>query len=99
MDLEETYKRNLLEQEQKLKDSFFEGELSGRRLQSEMEAKFEQEKSIMIAEWKKRVELLEVELGKERDRASREERKVCESHRNEISQKDIEVEKLRQVTF
>ncbi|XP_028410935.1 golgin subfamily A member 6-like protein 22 [Dendronephthya gigantea] len=97
MDLEETYKRNLLEQEQKLKDSFFEGELSGRRLQSDMEAKFEQEKSIIIAEWKKRVELLEVELGKEKDRANREERKVCESHRNELSQKDVELEKQRQV--
>ncbi|CAB4004353.1 Hypothetical predicted protein [Paramuricea clavata] len=97
---EESYKKKIVELEQKLKDSFSEGELSGRRLQSDLEAKFEREKSLVIVEWRKRVELLEVELGKEKVRANQEERKACESVgflRNEISKKDVELEKLRQV--
>jgi hypothetical protein len=99
---EESYKKKIVELEQKLKDSFSEGELSGRRLQSDLEAKFEREKSLVIVEWRKRVELLEVELGKEKVRANQEERKACESVgflRNEISKKDVELEKLRQVKF
>jgi hypothetical protein len=101
-ELEESYKKKILELEQRLKDAFSEGELSGRRLQSDLEAKFEHEKSFVVAEWRKRVELLDVELGKEKERANREERKACESVgflRNEICKKDVEVEKLRQVTF
>ena len=89
-----------MELEQKLKDSFCEGELSGRRLQSDLEAKFEHDKSLLVVEWRKRVELLEIDLGKEKERSSREERKACESVgflRNEVSKKDVELEKLRQV--
>lgn len=101
-ELEESYKKKILELEQKLKDSFSDGELSGRRLQSELEAKFEHEKSLLVIEWRKRVELLEVELGKEKERIIKEERKASETHgllRKEISQKDLELEKLRKVQF
>ena len=53
-----------------------------------------------MVEWRKRVELLEVELGKEKERVNKEERKASEAHgflRKEISQKDFELEKLRKV--
>lgn len=99
-EVEESYKKKITDLEQKLRDSLSEGELSGRRLQSDLEAKFEYEKSQVVLEWKKRWELLEVELRKEKERASKEERKTCESHgflKNEISKKDLELEKLRQV--
>ena len=85
-----------------MKNSFSEVELSGRRLQSDLEAKFEQEKSLVVVEWRKRVELLEAELGKEKEKANGEERKASESVgflKNEISKKDVELEKLGQVRF
>ena len=99
-ELEESYRKKILDLEQKLKEAFSESELSGRKIQSDLEARFERERAVLVVEWKKRVELLELELGKEKERANKEERKACESQgflRTEITKKEVEIERLRQV--
>ena len=99
-ELEEEYKKRITASEQKLREASCESELSGRKMQSELEEKFEKERAALVLEWRRRVELLETELGKEKERANKEERRANEAHgflRSEVSKKEIEIEKLRQV--